>query len=107
MEGKVCFISDAGSCRGQCGHLFKGWRLLTGSQWGKSFYRQKEGATCKNSSQFLPSQVSSAPPFLCVITTSFLFLGACALEHSVVSKLVIGGLTSIILDVLGTVNLHF
>ena len=61
----------------------------------------------KQHCQFLPSQVSSAPPFLCVITTLFLSLGACALEPSVIFKLVIGGLTSIILDVLGTVNLQF
>ena len=61
----------------------------------------------KQHSQSLPSQVSSAPPILCVISTPFLFLGAYVLEPSVIFKLVIGGLTSIILVVLGTVNLQF
>ena len=61
----------------------------------------------KQHSQFVPSQVSSAPPLLCVFTTWFLFLGACVLEPSVIFKLVIGGLTSSIMVVLGSVNLQF
>ena len=60
----------------------------------------------KQHSQSLPSQVSSAPPILCVISTPFLFLGACVLEPSVIFKLVIGGLTSMILIVLGPVHLQ-
>ena len=43
--------------------------------------------------------------FRSVITT--FFLGACVLEPSAIFKLVIGGLTGIILVVLGTFYLHF
>ena len=60
------------------GHLSKG-QLLTGYQWGKSFYRQKEGI-----------RVETAQPAL---TVTF--------------KLVIGALTGVILTVLGTVKLQF
>ena len=49
VERKVCFTSDTGNWSGG-GHLPKGWLpTLPGNQWGKSFYRQKEGATCIHS----------------------------------------------------------
>ena len=49
VERKVCFTSDTGNWGGG-GCLSKGWLLtLPGHQWGKSFYRQKEVATCRNS----------------------------------------------------------
>ena len=47
VERKVCFISDADSWAG-------GWTSiprpthLAGSRWGKSFYRQKKRAMCRN-----------------------------------------------------------
>ena len=59
------------------GHVSKGQLSPTiSNQWGKSFYRQKEGAPCRNST-----------------------------VSSVIFKLVTGGLTSVILVVLGAVNL--
>ena len=68
---------------GEGGPLSKGWlpQLPTSNQWGKNFYRQKEGDRCRN---------STAQSALTVIF-----------------KLIIGGLTSVILIVLGTVNLQF
>ena len=53
--------------------------LHTSNQWGKGFYRQKEEASCRKQNSFL----------------------------TVIFKLIIGGLTSVILVVLGTVNLQF
>ena len=82
MERKVCFISDADSWAG-------GWTSiprpthLAGSRWGKSFYRQK---------------VSGGGGLHAKIAQSSL---------TVIFKLVIGGLTSLIFVVLDTVNLQF
>ena len=77
-ERKVYFISDAGNwCWGVMNACPKA-DSPHGQLEGESFYRWKEGATCRNS-----------------IVTSDSF------------RLIISGLTSIILIVLGTVNLHF
>ena len=77
---KVCFISDAyrwGKEEG--GHLCKGWFPLSDSHWGKGFYRQKEGTDAETAQSVL----------------------------TIIFKLIIYGLTSTILVVLGTVNLQF
>ena len=80
VERKVCFISYASRwCREEGGHLSKDWFPSSGSHWGKSFYRQKEGAYAETG-QSVPT---------------------------VIFKLIICGLTIMILVVLGTVNLQF
>ena len=80
VERKVCFISDASRwCREEGGHLSKGWFPPSGSHWGKSFYRQTEGTYAETVQSVL----------------------------TVIFKLIICGLTSMILVVLGTVNLQF
>ena len=81
MEMKVCFISDAG--------IWGGGRMADISpkadsphkQWGKNFYKQSGGgaeATCRNNTAL-----------------------------TIIFKLVISDLTSIILIILGIVNLQF
>ena len=80
VERKVCFISDASRwCREEDGHLSKGWFPPSGSHWSKSFYRQKEGTYAETAQSV----------------------------QTVIFKLIICGLTSMILVVLGTVNLQF
>ena len=80
VERKVCFLSDAyrwGKEEG--GHLWKGWFPLSDSHWGKRFYRQKEGTDAETAQSVL----------------------------TIVFKLIIFGLISMTLVVLGTVNLQF
>ena len=85
MGRKVCLVSDARSWRvGEVDVCPKSDPHPTpGNQWGKSFYRQRDGvvgaATCRNRT------VSSTVTF----------------------RWVISGLTSDVLIVLGTVNLQF
>ena len=99
-----------------------GWtsvRRLTpptsGNQWGKSFYRHKEGATCRKPAQLSLTVQSLSHVLLLVtprpsacqaspsITTSRSLLKLTS--SSVIFKLVTGGL--VILVVLGTVNHPF
>ena len=54
MERKVCFISETRNCWGRVQTSVQ--RLTSphhhpapDNQWGKSFYRQKDRATCRNS----------------------------------------------------------
>ena len=78
-ERKVCFILDAGNRRVWDRCLSKGWLPVPHSQSvGKSFYRWR-GLHAETAQSAL----------------------------TVILKLVIGGLLSIILIVLSTVNLHF
>ena len=78
VERKVCFVSDASNWVVRVvGHLSKGRHPLTGSQWGKSFYRQKGSYGQKRRKSAL----------------------------TVIFRLVIAGLSSVILIVWGTVNL--
>ena len=78
VERKVCFISDVGNWRGRMADVRpKADSPLTNR--GESFYRQARGG-------YMQNQRSSL---------------------SVIFKLVISGLTSIIVVVLGTVNLQF
>ena len=51
VERKVCFISDASSLvgGGDGGHLSKGQLPTAEKQWGKRFFRLREGAPCRNS----------------------------------------------------------
>ena len=87
---KVSFISGAGNwdaVAAKGGHMSKGQLpSATGNKWDKSFHRQKwwwgvggEAATCRNST----------------------------LALLIIFRLVIGGVTSIILIVLGVVNFQF
>ena len=86
-KGKFALFQGAGNCRvgggRNGGHLFKGWLPLTGNQWGKRFYRQKWALGRR------------------------LYLEIAQSVLTVIFKLIIGGLTSAILIVLGTVNLQF
>ena len=86
-----------------------------GSQWGKSIYRQEEGATCRNPAQLsltvqsLSHVLLLATPWPAArqaslsITTSWSLLKL--MSSSVIFRLVTGGL--VILVVLGTVNHPF
>ena len=81
MEMKVCFISDAGNWGGERVADVFPKADSRHKQWGKNFYKQSGGGMetmCRNNTAL-----------------------------TVIFKLVIGDLTSIILIVLGTVNLQF
>ena len=81
MERKVCFIWDAGSGagEGEGGFLSRGQLPHPRQSGGKSFYRHREGAHAETARSAL----------------------------TVILKLVIGNLISVILIVLSTVNLQF
>ena len=79
MERKVCFILDAGNPGGGRTPVQRPATPDPQQPVRKSFYRQREGATCRNNSQLWRSSWN----------------WSC------------GGLTSIILIVLSTVNLQF
>ena len=50
VEKKLDFISDALLGSGEGGHLSKGRPPPLANQWARAFlYRQKKGATCRNS----------------------------------------------------------
>ena len=81
MEMKVCFISDAGNWAGGRMADISPKADSPHKQWGKNFYKQRGGgaeATCRNNTAL-----------------------------TIIFKLVISDLTSIILIILGIVNLQF
>ena len=80
MEGKVCFISDIGNCGWGWGRVYNRPKVdspALATSGARAFYRQKQEDTAEIAQSSL----------------------------TVIFKLVIGGLTSVILIVLGTVNL--
>ena len=65
VEGKVCFISDVSTSHRGGGGQTSVQRLTpcTGNQWGKSFYKQKEGAPCRNSTVICNSHLKIGHPW--------------------------------------------
>ena len=78
VERKVCFISYAGNWGGRADVCPKDNSPCTGNQWARAFIESRRGPHAKTQSAL-----------------------------TVIFRLVIGGLTSITLTVLGTLNLQF